>query len=332
MINEYEKYLETLKKRYIRNGIIELNDLDIEKNQYELVAALSNLEDINKYLAVATDNNSRLQILKKDYTTFYEDLRKKAIDEYNLLYDECVEELYTNVLNQVKIGEIVDDYRVVGKGVEAYVLPDVVEENEPLTEEELKDVKVLSRILQDDEFSELEDFEEDDSDEELLGGIEDDDLEEDSFEEDNFEDEDEDTKDSLELGAIKIEDDYISFTVDDIEDDNVLNEDLEVVIEDDVSKELNRPVEPLPSVLKRSFKVGDYNTPVRRSDFVNRGNERSRFEPRGVRNSQDNGRKATRPNVPKQDTRNRNEKLYDKIDKFSGKFVDRVAKKFNGED
>ena len=153
--DNYSKYLELLRKRYMRNGIIEIGDLSVESNLYELVAVLDNLEGINKKLAIATDNNSSLQILKKDYTTFYEKLRKKVVEEYNTLYDERIESLYTEVLNQVKIGNIEEDYRVVGKDISPYVLPEVVEQEEvKLSPEELKEVKVLSRIISVEEFEE----------------------------------------------------------------------------------------------------------------------------------------------------------------------------------
>jgi len=157
MYGDYSKYLELLKKRYIRNGIVELGDLDVEANKYELISVLSDLEDINKYLAIATDNNPSLQLLAKDYITFYESLRRKVVEEYNNLYDERIEELYTNVLNQVKIGTVEDDYRVVSKDVRPYVLGDVGEPSEvELTPRELQEVKVLATVVQDEQPQDLE--------------------------------------------------------------------------------------------------------------------------------------------------------------------------------
>ena len=56
--DSYSKYLELIRKRYMRNGIIELGDLNVDQNVYELVAVLDNLESINQKLAIATDNTT----------------------------------------------------------------------------------------------------------------------------------------------------------------------------------------------------------------------------------------------------------------------------------
>ena len=299
----------------MRNGIIEIGDLSVESNLYELVAVLDNLEGINKKLAIATDNNSSLQILKKDYTTFYEKLRKKVVEEYNTLYDERIESLYTEVLNQVKIGNIEEDYRVVGKDISPYVLPEVVEQEEvKLSPEELKEVKVLSRIISEEEFEEQvaekegrldevksseevianeeefedeldedfeedeldEDFEEDELDEEdaLIYGVYD--SEEDFEDEEEFEDEDEFEETEGFAGLIhEIEDNSKKIKVDSEGDESLVD----LIRGTDLNdiNDLDVPRMVLPKNLKRSFSVGS-EEPVRRSSFVPRTQNKGVFK------------------------------------------------------
>lgn len=319
--DNYSKYLELLRKRYMRNGIIEIGDLSVTSNLYELVAVLDNLEGINKKLAIATDNNSSLQILKKDYTTFYEKLRKKVVEEYNTLYDERIESLYTEVLNQVKIGNIEEDYRVVGKDISPYVLPEVVEQEEvKLSPEELKEVKVLSRIISVEEFEEQvaekegrldevrgseevvanedfedeyeEDFEEDELDEEdaLIYGVydsEEDFEDEEEFEdEEDFEDEDEFEETEGFAGLIhEIEDNSKKVKDKFIRDEGLVDliRDTNLNDVDDLG-DVDEPRMVLPKNLKRSFSVGS-EEPVRRSSFVPRTQNKGVFrgeQPRRV--------------------------------------------------
>lgn len=366
MVEKYEKYLELLRKRYIRNGIIELGDLSVESNQYELVSALSNLEDINRYLAIATDNNSSLQILKKDYTTFYESLRKKVVDEYNTLYDERIDELYTDVLNQVKIGTVEVDYRVVGKDVSPYAVPEVVVEEVKLTPQELQEVKVLATIIKDD----------DEEDELVVGGNED------KFEDVEvmvdvvdsvgtkegltFED---DLEDEPEIDGLD-EDDamlYGLYDEDDDEDDNELEfeneEELVLAFDDkeeneeektlvsstktpmakknrlslgsliDLGDDKGSPDLELPKGLRRDFSVG-LREPVRKSAFVPKrpvgmvSNERKDFIGQSQRKEDKNKGKVKV--VDK--NRNLNELVYDKIDNFSESLVNKIVKKIKDGD
>lgn len=294
----------------MRNGIIEIGDLSVTSNLYELVAVLDNLEGINKKLAIATDNNSSLQILKKDYTTFYEKLRKKVVEEYNTLYDERIESLYTEVLNQVKIGNIEEDYRVVGKDISPYVLPEVVEQEEvKLSPEELKEVKVLSKIISVEEFEEQvaekegrldavksceevianeeefedeldEDFdEEDELDEEdaLIYGVYD--SEEDFEDEEEFEDEDEFEETEGFAGLIhEIEDNSKKIKVDS-EHDETLVDLIRGTDLNDISDlgDVDEPRMVLPKNLRRSFSVGS-EEPVRRSSFVPRTQNKGVFK------------------------------------------------------
>ena len=360
--DNYSKYLELLRKRYMRNGIIEIGDLSVESNLYELVAVLDNLEGINKKLAIATDNNSSLQILKKDYTTFYEKLRKKVVEEYNTLYDERIESLYTEVLNQVKIGNIEEDYRVVGKDISPYVLPEVVEQEEiKLSPEELKEVKVLSRIISVEEFEEQvaekegrldevkgseevianddfedeyeEDFEEDELDEEdaLIYGVYD--SEEDFEDEEEFEDEDEFEETEGFAGLIhEIEDNSKKIKVDS-EHDETLVDLIRGTDLNDIS-DLDEPRMVLPKNLKRSFSVGS-EEPVRRSSFVPRTQNKGVFrgeQPRRVtevprRQTEGLEKPETAPKVQRvvKKPQDLNARVYDKLDEFGGRLVDKIV-------
>lgn len=361
MIEKYEKYLELLRKRYIRNGIIELGDLNVEQNTYELVAALSNLEDINRYLAVATDNNSSLQLLKKDYTTFYESLRKKVVDEYNTMYDERIDELYTDVLNQVKIGTVEMDYRVVGKDVSPYVLPEVEVEEVKLTPQELQEVKMLATIVKDideeenevveDKFEDvqgLEDvvedsenfgvYEEVEDSEELVEEIEDevDELEELDEEEAamyGLYDDDEEDMDEF--------DDEEEFEVEDVHTEQV-----EVVENEPVKKSKRLSLGSLadleddreavnlelPKGLRRDFSVG-LREPVRKSAFVPKRPSEVVLKGRENRFDNRSEQKVERPKEGgKVVNKNLNERVYDKIDNLSGSLVDRLVKKIKDGD
>ena len=361
--DNYSKYLELLRKRYMRNGIIEIGDLSVTSNLYELVAVLDNLEGINKKLAIATDNNSSLQILKKDYTTFYEKLRKKVVEEYNTLYDERIESLYTEVLNQVKIGNIEEDYRVVGKDISPYVLPEVVEQEEvKLSPEELKEVKVLSKIISVEEFEEQvaekegrldavksseeiiateeefedgldEDFEEDELDEEdaLIYGVYD--SEEDFEDEEEFEDEDEFEETEGFAGLIhEIEDNSKKIKVDS-ESDETLVDLIRGTDLNDIS-DLDEPRMVLPKNLKRSFSVGS-EEPVRRSSFVPRTQNKGVFrgeQPRRVtevprRQTEGLEKPETAPKVQKvvKKPQDLNARVYDKLDEFGGRLVDKIV-------
>lgn len=363
MIEKYEKYLELLRKRYIRNGIIELGDLNVEQNTYELVAALSNLEDINRYLAVATDNNSSLQILKKDYTTFYESLRKKVVDEYNTLYDERIEELYTDVLNQVKIGTVEVDYRVVGKDVSPYVLPEVEVEEVKLTPQELQEVKMLATIVKD--IDEEEENEVDEDKFEDIQGLEE--VVEDSKEfgvyeevkdlEEEFVEEIEDEVDELEeldeeeaaMYGLYDDDEEDMDEFDDEEEfevEDVHMEQVEVVENEPVKKskrlslgslsDLDGDREAvnleLPKGLRRDFSVG-LREPVRKSAFVPK--RPSEVVLKGRENRFD-GRSEQKVERPKEEgkvvNKNLNERVYDKIDNLSGSLVDRLVKKIRDGD
>lgn len=346
----------------MRNGIIEIGDLSVESNLYELVAVLDNLEGINKKLAIATDNNSSLQILKKDYTTFYEKLRKKVVEEYNTLYDERIESLYTEVLNQVKIGNIEEDYRVVGKDISPYVLPEVVEQEEiKLSPEELKEVKVLSRIISVEEFEEQvaekegrldevkgseevianedfedeyeEDFEEDELDEEdaLIYGVYD--SEEDFEDEEEFEDEDEFEETEGFAGLIhEIEDNSKKIKVDS-EHDETLVDLIRGTDLNDIS-DLDEPRMVLPKNLKRSFSVGS-EEPVRRSSFVPRTQNKGVFrgeQPRRVtevprRQTEGLEKPETAPKVQRvvKKPQDLNARVYDKLDEFGGRLVDKIV-------
>lgn len=362
MIEKYEKYLELLRKRYIRNGIIELGDLNVEQNTYELVAALSNLEDINRYLAVATDNNSSLQILKKDYTTFYESLRKKVVDEYNTMYDERIDELYTDVLNQVKIGTVEVDYRVVGKDVSPYVLPEVEVEEVKLTPQELQEVKMLATIVKDideedendvveDKFEDIQGLEDVVEDSKEIGVHEEvEDLEE-------FVEEIEDEVD--ELGELDEEEAAMYGLYDDDEEDmdevddeeefeveGVHTEQVEVVENEPVKKakrlSLGSLVDldggreavnlELPKGLRRDFSVG-LREPVRKSAFVPK--RPSEVVLKG-RENRFNSRLEQKVERPKEEgkvvNKNLNERVYDKIDNLSGSLVDRLVKKIRDGD
>lgn len=360
MIEKYEKYLELLRKRYIRNGIIELGDLSVEQNTYELVAALSNLEDINRYLAVATDNNSSLQILKKDYTTFYESLRKKVVDEYNTLYDERIDELYTDVLNQVKIGTVEVDYRVVGKDVSPYVLPEVEVEEVKLTPQELQEVKMLATIVKDvdeeenevvaDSFEDIQGLEEVVEDSESFGVYE----ETEEFEEELVE-EIEDEVD--ELGELDEEEAAMYGLYDDDEEDMDELEDEDEFEVEDVHTEQVEMVEPvkkskrlslgsladldgdreavnleLPKGLRRDFSVG-LREPVRKSAFVPKRPSEEVSQGRENRFDSRSEQKVERPKEEgKVVNKNLNERVYDKIDNLSGSLVDRLVKKIRDGD
>lgn len=361
MIEKYEKYLELLRKRYIRNGIIELGDLNVEQNTYELVAALSNLEDINRYLAVATDNNSSLQILKKDYTTFYESLRKKVVDEYNTMYDERIDELYTDVLNQVKIGTVEVDYRVVGKDVSPYVLPEVEVEEVKLTPQELQEVKMLATIVKDideeeenevveDNFEDIQGLEEVVDDSKDFGVYEEvEDLEEELIEE---------IEDELdELEELDEEEAAMYGLYDDDEEGMDEFDDEEEFEVEDVHTEQVEMVEPvkkskrlslgsladldgdreavnleLPKGLRRDFSVG-LREPVRKSAFVPK--RPSEVVSHGRENRFD-GRSEQKVERPKEEVKvvnkNLNERVYDKIDNLSGSLVDRLVKKIRDGD
>lgn len=350
----------------MRNGIIEIGDLSVESNLYELVAVLDNLEGINKKLAIATDNNSSLQILKKDYTTFYEKLRKKVVEEYNTLYDERIESLYTEVLNQVKIGNIEEDYRVVGKDISPYVLPEVVEQEEvKLSPEELKEVKVLSRIISVEEFEEQvaekegrldevksseevianeeefedeldEDFEEDELDEEdaLIYGVYD--SEEDFEDEEEFEDEDEFEETEGFAGLIhEIEDNSKKVKDKFIRDEGLVDliRDTNLNDVDDLG-DVDEPKMVLPKNLKRSFSIGS-EEPVRRSSFVPRTQNKGVFrgeQPRRVTEVprlQTEGleKPETTPKVQKvvKKPQDLNARVYDKLDEFGGRLVDKIV-------
>lgn len=303
MYGDYSKYLEILKKRYIRNGIVELGDLDVEANKYELISVLSDLEDINKYLAIATDNNPSLQLLAKDYITFYESLRRKVVEEYNNLYDERIEELYTNVLNQVKIGTVEDEYRVVSKEVSPYVLGDVTESTEvELTSKELQEVKVLATLVQDEQPQDLEIEGEsdlvdattdlgdlDEGDAELFGLYDDDDF-------DDFDDED-DFEDAF----------------DDVAE--ISNKGNYMTLGGDVD---------LPKGLKRDFSLG-LDKPIKKSDFVPKRTVSQR-ESKGTEGS-NHSRKPVNGGQMVETNQNFNERMYDKLDNFSGALVDRLVKK-----
>ena len=303
MYGDYSKYLELLKKRYIRNGIVELGDLDVEANKYELISVLSDLEDINKYLAIATDNNPSLQLLAKDYITFYESLRRKVVEEYNNLYDERIEELYTNVLNQVKIGTVEDEYRVVSEEVSPYVLGDVTESTEvDLTSKELQEVKVLATLVKDkrpqdleiedesdlvDAITDLDDLDEGDA--ELFGFYDDDDF-------DGFDDED-DFEDAF----------------DDVAE--ISNKGNYMTLGGDVD---------LPKGLKRDFSLG-LDKPIKKSDFVPKRTISQR-DSKGTEGSK-HSRKPVNGGQMVETNQNFNERMYDKLDNFSGALVDRLVKK-----
>lgn len=330
--DSYSKYLELIRKRYMRNGIIELGDLNVDQNVYELVAVLDNLESINQKLAIATDNNSSLQLLKQDYTTFYEMLRKKVVEEYNTLYDERIENLYTEVLNQVKIGDIEEDYRVVGKAVQPYVLPDA-EEVKPvkLSPEELKEVKVLATIIDDEEATE----ETNEVEQGNVSGTLD------------FEDE-EDFEDDFES---EFEEDFEEDFEDDFEDEEEFEEEFEDedsslsgLLEDsgfDMSglgslDDLEEPELELPKNLKRNFSVGS-EEPIRRSAFVPRTQNKGRFKgeidrklpevPKRKSNVSEQPKIA--PTVKKvvKKPEDLNARVYDKLDKFGGRLVDKLVGK-----
>ena len=339
----------------MRNGIIEIGDLSVTSNLYELVAVLDNLEGINKKLAIATDNNSSLQILKKDYTTFYEKLRKKVVEEYNTLYDERIESLYTEVLNQVKIGNIEEDYRVVGKDISPYVLPEVVEQEEvKLSPEELKEVKVLSKIISVEEFEEVianeeefedeldedfeedeldEDFEEDELDEEdaLIYGVYD--SEEDFEDEEEFEDEDEFEETEGFAGLIhEIEDNSKKIKVASEGDESLVD----LIRGTDLNdiNDLDEPRMVLPKNLKRSFSVGS-EEPVRRSSFVPRTQHKGVFKGEQARRVTEVPRRQmeglekpeTAPKVQRvvKKPQDLNARVYDKLDEFGGRLVDKIV-------
>ena len=303
MYGDYSKYLELLKKRYIRNGIVELGDLDVEANKYELISVLSDLEDINKYLAIATDNNPSLQLLAKDYITFYESLRRKVVEEYNNLYDELIEELYTNVLNQVKIGTVEDEYRVVRKEVSPYVLGDVTESTEvELTSKELQEVKVLATLVKDerpqdleledesdlvDAITDLDDLGDlDEGDAELFGLYDDDDFDDEDDFEDAFDD----------VAEISNKGNYMT-----------LGGDID-----------------LPKGLKRDFSLG-LDKPIKKSDFVPKRTISQR-DSKGTEGS-NHSRKPVNGGQMVETNQNFNERMYDKLDNFSGALVDRLVKK-----
>ena len=303
MYGDYSKYLELLKKRYIRNGIVELGDLDVEANKYELISVLSDLEDINKYLAIATDNNPSLQLLAKDYITFYESLRRKVVEEYNNLYDERIEELYTNVLNQVKIGTVEDEYRVVRKEVSPYVLGDVTESTEvELTSKELQEVKVLATLVKDerpqdleledesdlvDAITDLDDLGDlDEGDAELFGLYDDDDFDDEDDFEDAFDD----------VAEISNKGNYMT-----------LGGDID-----------------LPKGLKRDFSLG-LDKPIKKSDFVPKRTISQR-DSKGTEGS-NHSRKPVNGGQMVETNQNFNERMYDKLDNFSGALVDRLVKK-----
>lgn len=361
MIEKYEKYLELLRKRYIRNGIIELGDLSVEQNTYELVAALSNLEDINRYLAVATDNNSSLQILKKDYTTFYESLRKKVVDEYNTMYDERIDELYTDVLNQVKIGTVEVDYRVVGKDVSPYVLPEVEVEEVKLTPQELQEVRMLATIVKDiDEEEENEVVEDNFEDiqglEEVVEGSESFGVYEEVEElEEELVEEIEDEVDELE--ELDEEEAAMYGLYDDDEDDMDELEDEDEFEVEDVHMEQVEVIEPvkkskrlslgslsdldgdreavnleLPKGLRRDFSVG-LREPVRKSAFVPKRPSEVVLKGRENRFDSRSEQKVERPKEEgKVVNKNLNERVYDKIDNLSGSLVDKLVKKIRDGD
>lgn len=305
MYGDYSKYLELLKKRYIRNGIVELGDLDVEANKYELISVLSDLEDINKYLAIATDNNPSLQLLAKDYITFYESLRRKVVEEYNNLYDERIEELYTSVLNQVKIGTVEDDYRVVSKEVSPYVLATDNVPQVELTPKELQEVKVLATLVQDERPKDLElenesnlvgvitDLDDlgdlDEGDAELFGFYDDDDDFEDLDDEDDFED-------AFDVAEIADKGSYMT-----------LGGDVD-----------------LPKGLKRDFSLG-LDKPIKKSDFVPRRSTLQR-DFKGTEGS-NHSRKPVNSGKMVETNQNFNERMYDKLDNFSGALVDRLVKK-----
>lgn len=355
MIEKYEKYLELLRKRYIRNGIIELGDLNVEQNTYELVAALSNLEDINRYLAVATDNNSSLQILKKDYTTFYESLRKKVVDEYNTMYDERIDELYTDVLNQVKIGTVEVDYRVVGKDVSPYVLPEVEVEEVKLTPQELQEVKMLATIVKD--IDEEEENEVDEDKFEDVQGLED--VVEDSedfgvheeiedFEEHEEEIEELDEEEAAMYGLYDDDEEDLDEFDDEeeFEVEDVHTEQVEVVENEPVKKSKRLSLGSLadleddreavnlelPKGLRRDFSVG-LREPVRKSAFVPKRPSEVVLKGRENRFDSRLEQKVERPKEEgKVVNKNLNERVYDKIDNLSGSLVDRLVKKIKDGD
>lgn len=355
MIEKYEKYLELLRKRYIRNGIIELGDLSVEQNTYELVAALSNLEDINRYLAVATDNNSSLQILKKDYTTFYESLRKKVVDEYNTLYDERIDELYTDVLNQVKIGTVEVDYRVVGKDVSPYVLPEVEVEEVKLTPQELQEVKMLATIVKDideekenevveDSFEDIQGLEEVVEDSESFGVYEEiEEFEGELVEEIEDEVDELEELDEEEAAMYGLYDDDEE-DMDEFEVEDVHTEQVEVVEFVKKSKRLSlgsladldgdrEAVNlELPKGLRRDFSVG-LREPVRKSAFVPKRPSEVVSHGRENRFDSRSEQKVERPKEEgKVVNKNLNERVYDKIDNLSGSLVDRLVKKIRDGD
>lgn len=306
MYGDYSKYLELLKKRYIRNGIVELGDLDVEANKYELISVLSDLEDINKYLAIATDNNPSLQLLAKDYITFYESLRRKVVEEYNNLYDERIEELYTNVLNQVKIGTVEDEYRVVSKEVSPYVLGDVIESTEvELTSKELQEVKVLATLVKDERPQDLEI--EDESD--LVDAITD--L-------DDLGDLDEG---DVELFGLYDDDDFDDF--DDEDDFEDAFDDVAEISNKGNYMTLGGDVD-LPKGLKRDFSLG-LDKPIKKSDFVPKRtiSQRDSKGTEGIEHS----RKPVNGGQMVETNQNFNERMYDKLDNFSGALVDRLVKK-----
>ena len=337
----------------MRNGIIEIGDLSVTSNLYELVAVLDNLEGINKKLAIATDNNSSLQILKKDYTTFYEKLRKKVVEEYNTLYDERIESLYTEVLNQVKIGNIEEDYRVVGKDISPYVLPEVVEQEEvKLSPEELKEVKVLSRIISVEEFEEQV-VEKEGRLDEVKGSeevIANEDFE-DEYEED-FEEDELDEEDALIYGVYDSEEEFEETEgfvglIHEIEDNSkkvkdkfIRDEGLVDLIRDtnlndvDDLGDVDEPRMVLPKNLKRSFSVGS-EEPVRRSSFVPRTQNKDVFrgeQPRRVtevprRQTEGLEKPETAPKVQKvvKKPQDLNARVYDKLDEFGGRLVDKIV-------
>lgn len=303
MYGDYSKYLELLKKRYIRNGIVELGDLDVEANKYELISVLSDLEDINKYLAIATDNNPSLQLLAKNYITFYESLRRKVVEEYNNLYDERIEELYTNVLNQVKIGTVEDEYRVVSKEVSPYVLGDVTKSTEvELTSKELQEVKVLATLVKDERPQDLEI--EDESD--LVDAITDlDDLDE----------------GDAELFGLYDDDDFDDF--DDEDDFEDAFDDVAEISNKGNYMTLGGDVE-LPKGLKRDFSLG-LDKPIKKSDFVPKRTISQR-DSKGTEGSK-HSRKPVNGGQMVESNQNFNERMYDKLDNFSGALVDRLVKK-----
>lgn len=357
MIEKYEKYLELLRKRYIRNGIIELGDLSVEQNTYELVAALSNLEDINRYLAVATDNNSSLQILKKDYTTFYESLRKKVVDEYNTMYDERIDELYTDVLNQVKIGTVEVDYRVIGKDVSPYVLPEVEVEEVKLTLQELQEVKMLATIVKDIDEEENEVNEDSFEDIQGLEEVVEDSRDFEVYEEELIEESEEEIEDLEGLdeeeaamyGLYDDEDDMDEFDdgdEDEVEIEDVHKEQVEVVETEPIKKSKRLSLGSLadleddreainlelPKGLRRDFSVG-LREPVRKSAFVPKRPSEAVLKGRENRFDSRSEQKVERPKEEgKVVNKNLNERVYDKIDNLSGSLVDRLVKKIRDGD